>query len=468
MTYEEFILSKKIKDIPTGIPHGIELKLNPMLFDFQHDCVVWAIRRGRACIWGDCGTGKTPMQLEWGKHVCDYTKGNTLIVTTLAVTEQTALDEAPKFGIQAKICESQKDVVPGINVTNYEKLDKFDLSQFSGLVLDESSILKNFSGVIRNKIIQNATTIPFRLACTATPAPNDFMELGNHAEFVGAMKYHEMLSMFFVHDGGDTAKWRLKGHAKKDFFEWVASWAVMFRKPSDLGYSDEHFKLPELRIHTVSIHTEAVGDNLFPVSANTLHERQEARRNTITERAEKTVEIINKNGSEDSWCVWCNLNQEANEVTRLLDGSVNVQGSDSNEQKTKAMLDFAHGILKRIVTKPKIAGMGVNWQVCHKVVFLGLSDSFEQYYQAIRRFWRHGQEYPVDVWIVTADIEGNVVENILRKEKEADELYSEMIRNMCLTNRKNISGRNTGNIAGTGKVFICPAFLNTTRKAVNQ
>ncbi len=442
-SYESFIRSKQIKDQPTGISYAASIELNPKLFPFQRDIVRWALRRGRACIWADCGLGKTAMQLEWARVVCDYTKKPVMIITPLAVSSQTANIEAPKFGISCRVVSSQSDIEGvGIYITNYEKLDKFDISGFGGVVLDESSILKNYAGKFRNEIMEKSASIPFRLACTATPSPNDYMELGNHAEFVGAMKYSEMLAMFFVHDGGDTAKWRLKGHAKNDFFSWVASWAVFIRKPSDLGYLDESFILPKILFHDVTVPVEATMDSLFPVVASSMQERQEARRETIAARVAAAVEIIKKNKESDAdqFCVWCNLNAESDAVAAARDGIVNIQGSDSDDYKAVSMVGFATGDIAEIVTKPKIAGFGMNWQNCNKVIFLGLSDSYEQFYQAVRRFYRFGQKRTVNVWIVTAETEGAVVDNIRRKERDANSMYAEMVKYMNTDNRIAISG----------------------------
>lgn len=435
--YEEFIRSKRTADPPTGIASASSIELNTKLFPFQKKIVHWALYRGRACIWADCGLGKTAMQLEWARVVTEHARKPVMIVTPLAVSEQTAYIEAPKFGIRCKVVSTQDELEDGINITNYEKLEKFDLSSFGGVVLDESSILKNYAGKIRNMILKRTASIPFRLACTATPAPNDYMELGNHAEFVGAMNYNEMLAMFFVHDGGETAKWRLKGHARRDFFAWVASWAMFIRKPSDLGDSDDGFILPEIVFHRVTVKTEASPGNLFPVVAQTLQERQEARRDTIESRSESAASVIgeNKECDSDQFCVWCNLNAEAESVAAKRPGMVNIRGGDSNEFKTDAMLNFASGKLAEIVTKPKIAGFGMNWQNCHNVVFLGLSDSYEQFYQAVRRFYRFGQKHAVHIWIVTADTEGAVVENIRRKEHEANAMYAEMLKYMNPENR---------------------------------
>lgn len=426
MNYDEFIRKKQIMDVPTGIPDPGAFELHPALFDYQRDIVRWALRRGRACVWAECGLGKTFIQLEWARIVHAFTGKPVLILAPLAVSEQTAHDEAPKLGICVNICKSQDDVRNGICITNYERIGAFKFSEFGGVVADESSIIKNSSGKIRNAIIGAVSRIPFRLACTATPAPNDFMELGNHAEFVGAMGYAEMLAMFFVHDGGDTAKWRLKGHARKAFFEWVATWAVMIRKPSDLGYSDEGFQLPEMRIHEVVVKTDAPDGYLFPVVALTLHERFRARRDSVHERAAMVDRIIRTVAPDDQWCVWANLNDESSRIAALRSDMRNVQGADSIEYKVETLTGFARGSVKELVSKPKIAGMGMNFQRIHRCVFIGLSDSFEQYYQAVRRFWRFGQIHPVDVYIVTADTEGAVVENIKRKEREANQLYSEM------------------------------------------
>ena len=442
MTYEDFIREKTIRDVPTGIRDASKMELNPRLFDFQRDVVKWALWRGRACIWADCGLGKTAMQLEWARVVHEYTGNPVLIIAPLAVSEQTANIEAPKFGIKVNIAAGQKDIMDGINITNYEKLEKFDLAGFGGVVLDESSIIKNYAGKIRNVILESTAAVPFKLACTATPSPNDYMELGNHSEFVGAMTYTEMLSMFFIHDGGDTAKWRLKRHGKKAFFRWVASWAVFIRKPSDLGYSDEGFKLPAIEFLDVVVPTEPAGDSLFQMDAVTLQERQAARRDSIEARVKAAVRVImeNKENDADQFCVWCNLNAESDTAAADRPGMVNIQGSDSNESKSRNMLAFAKKELAEIVSKPKIAGLGMNWQNCNKVIFLGLSDSYEQFYQAVRRFYRFGQTRTVHVWIVTADTEGAVVENIRRKEHDANQMYSEMVQYMNTENRLAVTG----------------------------
>lgn len=388
-TYAEFLERKALIDPPRGLK--VIPDLNRQLFDFQSDITRWALLRGSAAIFADCGLGKTPMQLEWARHI----PGNVLILAPLAVSAQT-VREGQKFGIEVRAARTQADVLPGITITNYEMLEHFDASYFTGVVLDESSILKSFDGKTRTKIIDTFRQTPFKLACTATPAPNDFMELGNHAEFLGVMSMVEMLSMFFVHDGGDTSKWRLKGHAESDFWKWLASWAVCIRKPSDLGYDDRDFVLPELRIHEISVHVAKPTDGfLYARVAETLQERLAARRSTIQDRAAECAAIANQ--TENSFLVWCNLNDESAALTDLINGAVEVKGSDKNQHKEKSMLGFSAGTIRSLVTKPSIAGFGMNWQHCHNMAFVGLSDSYEQFYQAVRRCWRFGQTEPVDV-----------------------------------------------------------------------
>jgi len=432
MNYTEFLDNKSIDDKPSGL--STIPKLNQMLFDFQSDIVSWALRRGRACIFADCGMGKTPMQLEWARHI----SGNVLIVAPLAVASQT-IREATKFNEDAMEYSEHGEVPTRVSITNYERLEHFNPDNYNGIVLDESSILKSYTGKIRNEIIERFGSIPFKLACTATPAPNDFMELGNHSEFVGAMSRTEMLSMFFVHDGGETQKWRLKGHAESEFWRWVASWSVMIRKPSDLGYDDGKFILPSLDIEQISIeHDEPQDGFLFPVEAQTLQERQAARRDTTKERAEKAASIVND--SDEQWILWCNRNDESALLTRLIPDSVEVKGSDSTKHKIDSGIGFSDGSIRVLVSKPQIYGYGMNWQQCHNVVFVGLSDSYEQYYQAVRRCWRFGQESEVRVLIVVSELEGAVVRNIERKERDAMLMAEEMVKHMHAINEENIKG----------------------------
>ena len=426
-TYETFLERKRFTDPATGL--GNIPSLNPMLFPFQHDIVAWALKRGRAAIFADCGLGKTPMQLEWARHI----PGKVLILAPLAVSMQTQR-EGEKFGIRVGIARKQSDVCEQITVTNYEMLEHFDLATFTGIVLDESSILKAHDGKTRTRIIELAQQVPFRLACTATPAPNDYMELGNHAEFLGAMTRSEMLAMFFVHDGGETSKWRIKGHAQGEFWKWICSWAVMLRKPSDLGYSDDNFVLPELVMHDVTVKVdEPTSGFLFAVEANTLQERLAARRETIADRVAHCAALANK--MTGPFLAWCNLNEESAQLVRAIPDAVEVKGSDPPEFKERAMIDFAAGKIRCLVTKPSIAGFGMNWQHCNNVAFVGLSDSYEQFYQAIRRCWRFGQQNSVNCYVITAETEGAVLANIKRKEREAIEMADQMVEHMADMNK---------------------------------
>lgn len=433
MEYGEFLARKKIIDAPTGLQEVPEL--NPMLFDFQRDIVKWALRRGRAAIFADCGMGKTAMQLEWARHV----PGNILILAPLAVAEQT-IREAQKFHEEEIKYSHDGTVQSRVTITNYERIERFNPDDWNGIVLDESSILKSYTGKYRTELIERFGNIPFRLACTATPAPNDFMELGNHAEFLGAMSRTEMLSMFFVHDGGETQSWRIKGHAESEFWRWVCSWAVMIRKPSDLGYDDGKFILPPLYIEQKTVHSETPTDGcLFALEAQSLQERQQARRASIMDRVKAAADIVNTDRM-NQWIVWCDLNDESAELTRAIPGAVEVKGSDSEEHKKNTMLDFAMGKLRILVSKPSIAGWGMNFQSCHNEIFVGLSDSYEQFYQAVRRCWRFGQLSPVNAWVVTADTEGAVVKNIHRKEEDARKMAEMMVSNMHEINEENIRG----------------------------
>lgn len=418
MNYEEFLKNKRFVLESSGFDID-KSELNPKMYDFQKDITRWALKKGKACIFADCGLGKTLMQLEWSEQVHKHIDGSKiLILAPLSVCEQTKR-EGITFGYEVNICESQNDVKEGINITNYEKLDKFIAREFTGIVLDESSILKSYSGKVRTQIIQYFHEIPYKLACTATPAPNDYMEMGNHSEFCGVMTRPEMLSMFFVHDGGQTSKWRLKGHAEDVFWQWLATFSVFIDNPKSLGYEVDGYDLPPLNI------TEIVVDDDTTIQETlSLTERRQARKDSLELRCERAAELVNN--SDEQWLVWCDLNDESHKLHELIDDSVEVQGSDKDSHKTNSMLDFSTGDIKCLVTKPKIAGFGMNWQNCHNMIFTGLSDSYEQYYQALRRCWRFGQSKPVNVYIVISAREGCVKENIERKQKDFLRMQSEM------------------------------------------
>lgn len=435
MEYKKFLAKKELINIPSGFEPK---KLSPKLFDFQEAITKWSIRKGRSAIFADCGLGKTPMQLEWAKHVNEYTKKPILILAPLAVSKQTK-KEGEKFNIDVNIIESQQDINDKINITNYEKLHKFDTSIFSGVVLDESSILKSYTGKYRNFIIEKFFSTPYKLACTATPAPNDFMELGNHCEFLDIMTRAEMLSMFFINDASKTGTWRLKKHGIKNFWRWVCSWAVMLSKPSDLGFEDNGFILPKLNIHHITVeHGKPLPGALFVKNADTLAERRIARKETIEKRINKANKLIDNNSQ---WLIWCGLNKESEMASQRIKNAIEVTGSDSPEKKEKNMLGFSNKDVRILITKSKIAGFGMNWQNCNKVIFLSLSDSYEQFYQAVRRCWRFGQEKEVDVYIITADIESNVVENIQRKEADALVMRDNMIKEMQDITKKELKNK---------------------------
>lgn len=422
--YDEFLKNKLYVRDKCGfsIDHS---DLNPILFDFQKDIIRWSIGSGKSAIFAGTGLGKTLMQAEFARIVSEEEKIKILILAPLAVSKQTIRIAKEKLNID--VCDAREYGPEGIiNILNYDQLHNVDHKLFDGIILDESSILKNYSGKMRNDILNMFHSCKYKLACTATPAPNDYMELGNHSEFLKTMSRSEMLSMFFVHDSGDTANWRLKGHAENEYWKWVSSWGAIITKPSDLGYEDGNFKLPPLHIKNDVIKTNyKMGNGLFSVDARTLQERRMARSKTLTDRVGKCAEIVN--GSNDIFLVWCDLNSESTALKKIIKDSVEVKGSDPNEHKEKAMLDFADGKIKCLITKPSICGHGMNFQVCSNQIFVGLSDSFEQYYQGVRRSWRFGQKNPVNVTIITSDIEGAVLRNIQEKEKRAEEMLTGMV-----------------------------------------
>ena len=573
MNYDQFLAKKQIIIPPSGFTID---RLEHDLFDFQHDIVKWALKRGRSAIFAGTGLGKSFMELSWAQHIHEETKGNVLVLTPLAVAAQMKR-EAEKFNIEVEHVHEQSNA--HIQITNYQKLDKFDLSKFSGVVLDESSILKNFNGHYRTQLINDCKVIPYRLAATATPSPNDYMELGNHAEFCGIMSYTDMLSTFFVHDGSETQQWRFKGHAEEAFWKWMASWSVMLQNPSDLGYDGAKYILPQLHQiqHTVDVEYAPNIDTglLFPMEAQGLGERLKARRATIANRTKKAYDLvigslgeniclgnqntqqtenantnlthrnakeenlnqdqgmktlntcdhterrnqknssspknkqaedlnqnteltnpnikkstkrkkesapfaeppvsihgekdcmsitaIQKEGSGDCcastaiggldnletttnsslkpWLIWCHLNDEQDELEKLF-GKLcfSVRGSDDDEDKERAVLDWIDGKRPIMISKMSILGFGMNFQHCSQTVFVGLNDSFEQIYQSIRRFWRFGQKKEVYAHFIASEIEGQVVQNIKRKEQQCEHMMRQMVKHMANFSSKEIRG----------------------------
>lgn len=424
MEYQEFIKTKQFKHVESGF---IADDLPYPLFDYQEPIVKWALKRGKAAVFADTGLGKTIMQLAWADQVSKKEGKPVLILAPLAVSAQT-IDEGAKYGIKVEKADHDNVIDgPNLYITNYEQLHKFDSNDFIGIVLDESSILKGLDGKRRAEITEFAVNIPYRLSCTATPSPNDYMELGTQSEFLGIMSQVEMLAMFFIHDGGDTAKWRLKGHGGSKFFEWLATWAIVIRNPSDLGFDGTSHVLPDLIYHSHVISTEPT-DELFVNPAQGLLERNKARKDSVVDRVKKAADIANSIDSQV--LVWCNMNQESEMLAEMINGAVEVTGSDTPEHKTKNLLGFAKGDVNVLVSKPKIAGYGMNWQNCNHVIFVGLSDSWEAYYQAIRRCWRFGQKKPVHVHVISADTEGAVVDNIRRKDEQNKVLGEKMVKHM--------------------------------------
>lgn len=419
MNYQDFINKKSFSVVESGFEPDLS---HYVLFDFQKDIVKWSCNRGKSAVFADTGLGKTNMQLTWANEVVKHTGGSVLILAPLAVAEQTA-EEAGKFGMKATVVQDDSQITgKGIFITNYEKLHNFETDEFIGVVLDESSILKG-DGSMRRGINEAFKHTPYRLSCTATPSPNDLMEFGTQSEFLGIMSQVEMLAMFFIHDGGDTAKWRLKGHGRTKFWEWLSTWAVVIRSPRDLGYDATGYDLPELIFHDHVVES-GIMDGLLPYIAQSLSERLDVRRKTIDLRVSKAAELANQ--IDGQVLIWCNLNDESAQLEQSIPNSVQVYGSQKPEDKSKYLLGFSHGEVSRLITKPSLAGFGMNWQNCNHMIFTGLSDSFEQYYQAVRRCWRFGQTKPVHVHVVSADSEGAVVANIKRKEIQHREIGKEM------------------------------------------
>lgn len=420
--YTDFLNTKTITFRGAGLDCA-QSRLHQSLFAFQKDIVCRALKCGRFAVFADCGLGKSRIQLEWARIVCEETGGNVLIVAPLSVAEQTKR-EAELIGIDAAVCRTADDLRGGVNITNYEMIHKFDPAAFNGIVLDESSILKSYDGKTRKLITDFADGMSYRLACTATPAPNDTVELINHAEFLGIMRGKEMLALFFRQDGNTTHAWRLKRHAEGDFWKWISSWAVAIRKPSDLGYPDDRFILPPLNVAQVTVG----GDDGFTEEAKTLQERRNARRESMPSRIAQVAQMVN--ASSDQWILWCDLNAESVALTSAIADAVEITGSDSSDTKLERMAAFISGEARVLVSKPSICGFGVNLQNCHNVAFVGLSDSWEQYYQAIRRCWRFGQKNAVDCYIITSAAEGAVLRNIERKESSANAMFDELVKHM--------------------------------------
>jgi len=423
VSYAEFLQRKLVAVKPAGFEPK---PFTAPLFHYQRDVAAFVLQQGRSAQFLDTGLGKTAVGLEWAKQVSEHVNGPVLVLTPLAVAQQTKR-EGEKFGIETRVVRDQSEVRPGINICNYERLQRLDPSAFVGVILDESSILKSFMGKTKQRLIEAFANTPYRLCQTATPAPNDYMELGNHADFLGVMPSNEMLSRWFINDTMNFGNYRLKGHAIGPFWDWVASWARCASRPSDLGHSDDGFQLPELDIqqHVIDVDmtTDAEGE-LFrrvEMSATNLHRE---KRRTVGARAHRVADLVN--ASADAWIVWCDTDYEADALSAIIPGAVEVRGSDPMESKEDRLLAFTLGNERVIITKPSIAGFGLNWQHCHNMAFVGVSYSYESFYQAVRRCWRFGQAKPVNAHIVMAQTEGAIWSVVTAKADAHSGMKDEM------------------------------------------
>lgn len=432
--YQDFLQEKTIKIHNSGF-HVDLGSINSVLFDWQKHIDQWALNNGKSALFEECGLGKTFQQVEWAKHVQAYTDDKVLIVSPLAVAHQT-IQEAAKLGIQIQYIRSQSEANKGIYITNYDMLKEFDGGEWSGVVLDESSILKAYTGQTKRMILSMFETVPYKLACTATPSPNDYLELGNHAEFLNVMRSNEMIQRWFINDTMQAGGYRLKKHAEEDFWKWVTSWAVCISKPSDLGFPDEcaqySFNMPKLNIinEMISVdHTRAFEKGqLFVDGTVSATELWREKKTTYRKRCERAAEIIGK--SRDYWIVWCDTNDEANYLKELLPKAVEVRGSESVKEKERKLSAFSNGETKQIITKSDIAGFGLNWQHCNKMIFVGVTYSFEKTYQALRRSWRFGQTKDVNAYMITAESEGEVLKTLQEKELLHQEMQASMNKAM--------------------------------------
>jgi hypothetical protein len=453
-SYQDFLARKSQAD---GMD-GFEPEWMPdYLFPFQRELTAWAVRKGRAAIFADCGLGKTPMQLAWAENVRKHTGKPVLLATPLAVSYQTQA-EATKFGIDAAV--SRDGSIPaGITITNYERLHYFDPEKFGGVVCDESSAIKAFDGTRRAVVTEFLRTRQFRLLCTATAAPNDYIELGTSSEALGYLGYMDMLGRFFVNDmqnaasryRGQSLKWRFKGHASQPFWRWVSSWARAMRRPSDFGFSDDGFILPELILKQHVIHGLYRPDGeLFERPANDIREERVESRRTLQQRCERAAELLTHT---DTAVAWCQLNDEGNLLAELIPDAVQVSGADDVDKKEETLVAFGRGQIRALITKPIIGAWGLNWQHCNRMTFFP-SHSYEQYYQAVRRCWRFGQKRPVHVDIVTTDGGINALKNLQRKSNQADQMFTELVTHM----RDELKVQRTADFTRAVEV---PAWLTT-------
>lgn len=434
MSYSDFLSKKQKAHKVSGFEPSI---LNDKLFPFQKHCTSLALKNGRFALFEDCGLGKTFQQLEWAHQIVNKTGQRVLILCPLAVAAQT-MQEGEKFGIKVRRWTLGEEALytvnhtSGIWIANYEQLEKISTNEFIGVVLDESSIIKNFTGETKKLIFDRFQNTTYKLACTATPSPNDHMELCNHAEFLNVMSRSEMLAMYFVHDGGETSKWRLKGHAEEPFWKFVSTWAIMINRPSDIGFEDDGYILPDLNISELKIETDKrENGKLFNDVAVSATNFNKELRITIVPRIDMAANIVNESG--ERWIAWCKQNEESELLTKKIKDSIEVVGSQLTEVKEERLLGFASGKWKCLVTKPKIAQYGLNFQTCNNQIFTALDFSFESLYQAIRRSYRFGQDKPVNILLVTTDTMTNVIKSIHEKQAQFEEMKNHLIKYQCQT-----------------------------------
>jgi len=457
MDYEGFISRKLSRIPPTGLSNPPQIIDG--LFPHQAALVDWALRRGRCAIFADTGLGKTRMELAWADAIYRQTGVNVLILAPLAVAAQT-VREGLEVGVAVTHIREPEDFAPGICIVNYERIQKIDPRMFGAVILDESSIIKHHTSKTLKLLMDAFRATPFKLCATATPAPNDWTELGTHAEFLGICTQSEMLAEYFVHDGGETQVWRLKGHARDLFWRFVSSWGAMVRKPSDLGFEDGGYDLPPLHVseHIAATEAQATDGMLFALEANTLSERRNARRASMTDRVKQAADRVN--ADSEQWMVWCDLNAESEALTKAIPGAVEVRGSDDASHKEKALMDFADGRIRVLVSKPSICGFGLNFQRCSHMAFVGVTDSYEAFYQAVRRCWRFGQKRPVNVHIYASELEGAIVANLKRKEADA----SAMAASLSAETREAVMAAVRGserktNVYNASTAVKAPSFL---------
>jgi DNA modification methylase len=449
MSYKEFLESKQLIAHPQG--KGIDPDdLHPALFDFQRNLTRWSVLKGRAAIFAGTGMGKTIMFLSWSQAIAD----RVLVLSPLAVAQQT-VREGIKFDIPVTYARSMSDSPKhGITVTNYEMMDHFDEDAYEAVVLDESSIIKDQMAKTRTKLIDKFKHTPYKLACTATPAPNDILEIANHAEFLGIMNLRDVQGAFFTHDSSQTVSvggWRLRHYGEDKFYRWLASWAMTLRMPSDLGYDDNGFVLPPLNTYTHFVDVDYVPEGqLYSTGLKGIQDRQRVRRATIADRVNLSADLIND--SDEQWVAWVGLDDEGRELEKLVNDCILVEGRHSLDYKTEAIESFLRGDVKVMITKRKIAGFGLNMQNCHNAVYVGLSDSFEKYYQSVRRFWRFGQDKEVNIHVVMSDIEDVVWQNVQRKETEANRLMEKLIDNIAEFEKAEIGNQANTTFAYQSKI----------------